>query len=58
MKWEYLIVALSQFAPPTAAPGASNAVNVLNHEGSDGWEAVGLTPLGDGGYAVLMKRPV
>jgi len=58
MKWEYLIVALSEFAPPTAAPGASHAVVVLNREGSEGWEAVGLTPLGDGSFAVLMKRPV
>jgi hypothetical protein len=58
MKWEYLIVALSEFSAPTAAPGASDAVNVLNREGSDGWEAVGLTPLSDGGFAVLMKRSV
>jgi hypothetical protein len=56
MKWEYLIVALSEFSPPTAAQGASDAVNVLNREGSDGWEAVGLTPLSDGSFAVLMKR--
>jgi hypothetical protein len=58
MKWEYLIVALSEFSPPTAAPGASDAVNVLNREGSDGWEAVGLTMLTDGSFAVLMKRSV
>jgi hypothetical protein len=55
--WEYLIVALSEFSRPSAAPGASDAVNVLNREGSDGWEAVGLTPLSEGGFAVLMKRP-
>jgi len=58
MRWEYLIVALSEFAPATSARGASDAVNVLNREGSDGWEAVGLTPLSDGTFAVLMKRPV
>jgi len=58
MRWEYLIVALSEFAPATAAPGASDAVNVLNREGADEWEAVGLTPLGDGTFAVLMKRPL
>ena len=41
-----------------AARGASDAVNVLNREGADGWEAVGLTPLSDGSFAVLMKRSV
>ena len=28
--WEYLIVALPRFEPPTCAPGASAAVRTLN----------------------------
>ena len=55
--WEYLIVELPSFEPATHAPGASAAVNALNREGDQGWEAVGLTPLSDGRIAVLLKRP-
>jgi hypothetical protein len=55
--WEYLIVQLPSFEPPTHAPGASAAVHSLNEEGERGWEAVGLTPLADGSIAVLLKRP-
>jgi hypothetical protein len=55
--WEYLIVELPSFEAPSLAPGASAAVHALNHEGEQGWEAVGLTPLGDGRIAVLLKRP-
>ena len=55
--WEYLIVELPNLEAPTHAPGASAAVHVLNHEGAQGWEAVGLTPLADGRIAVLLKRP-
>ena len=55
--WEYLIVQLPGFEPPTHAPGASAAVQSLNEEGDRGWEAVGLTPLADGSIAVLLKRP-
>jgi hypothetical protein len=29
---------------------------MLNNEGSNGWEAVGMTALGHGRVAVLMKR--
>ena len=56
--WEYLIVALPRFEPPTHAPGASAAVHSLNEEGERGWEAVGMTTLADGSLAVLFKRPV
>ncbi|MEY2434700.1 MAG: hypothetical protein QOC92_4425 [Acidimicrobiaceae bacterium] len=56
--WEYLIVALPQFQPPTGAPGGSPAVEALNREGRSGWEAVGMTVLADGVIAVLLKRPV
>ncbi|HKY15811.1 MAG TPA: hypothetical protein VJM33_12880 [Microthrixaceae bacterium] len=54
--WEYLIVALPTFKPSTTTQGQSDSVVVLNHEGADGWEAVGMTALGDGQVAVLMKR--
>jgi hypothetical protein len=55
--WEYLIVALPAFEAPTRAPGVSASVEALNGEGSQGWEAVGMTVLADGTVAVLMKKP-
>jgi hypothetical protein len=55
--WEYLIVELPSFEPPTHAPGASPAVHALNEEGERGWEAVGMSSLADGKIAVLFKRP-
>jgi hypothetical protein len=57
-RWEYLIVALPQFQPPSSAPGESAAVEALNREGESGWEAVGMTVIADGVIAVLLKRPV
>ena len=54
--WEYLIVALPAFKAASATQGQSASVVALNHEGADGWEAVGMTDLGDGHVAVLMKR--
>ena len=54
--WEYLIVALPAFKAATATQGQSDSVVALNREGADGWEAVGMTALGDGHVAVLMKR--
>ena len=54
--WEYLIVSLPQFEPARAAQGQSPAVKMLNREGDKGWEAVGMTALGDGTCAVLLKR--
>ncbi len=56
-KWEYIIIALPAFRAPTNAPASSEAVEVLNREGAMGWEAVGMTALGDGAVAVLCKRP-
>ena len=56
--WEYLIVSLPEFEPARAAQGESPAVILLNREGGNGWEAVGMTPLRDGSSAVLLKRPV
>ena len=55
-RWEYLIVALPNFEPPTAVPAGSAAVAALNREGEDGWEAVGMTSLADRSVAVLLKR--
>ena len=57
-RWEYLIVALPEFKPAVTYQGQSASVEMLNGEGHDGWEAVGLTTLPDGLVAVLMKRPV
>jgi hypothetical protein len=56
-QWEYLIVALPQFQPPTQIPGGSAAIGALNREGHDGWEAIGMTALPGGTIAVLLKRP-
>jgi hypothetical protein len=55
--WEYLILELPSFEPPTRAPGASAAVHALNKEGEDGWEAVGMIPLAEEKIAVLLKKP-
>jgi hypothetical protein len=56
--WEYLILALPAFKTATAIQGQSDSVAVLNTEGSEGWEAVGMTALGNGQVAVLLKRLV
>ena len=55
--WEYLIVDLPSFEPPTHAPGASAAVHALNEEGALGWEAVGMTPWPIGGSPCCSKGP-
>ena len=55
--WEYLIVSLPKFHEARAEQGESASVTMLNVEGSRGWEAVGLTAMGDGNFAVLLKRP-
>ena len=54
--WEYLIVALPAFKAATDTQGNSDSVTMLNREGRNGWEAVSMTPMDDGRYAVLMKR--
>ncbi len=54
--WEYLIVALPEFEPPTASPERSAAVQRLDELGGEGWEAVGMTVLTNNGVAVLLKR--
>jgi Domain of unknown function (DUF4177) len=55
--WEYRIVSLPTFETAKSAPGASASVDMLNAEGAEGWEAVGMTVLADGTVAVLLKRP-
>ena len=55
-RWEYLIIALPRFEPPTATPTGSAAIEALNREGEQAWEAVGMTCLADASVAVLLKR--
>ena len=55
--WEYLIVSLPAFGAAKAMQGDSASVDVLNREGADGWEAVGMAVLVDETIAVLLKRP-
>jgi hypothetical protein len=57
ISWEYHIISLPTFEPPTSSPAASAAVRTLNEEGTRGWEVVGLTAMLDGGVVVLLKRP-
>ena len=54
--WEYLILSLPAFEAAKSTQGHSAAVDVLNHEGSVGWEAVGISTLADASVAVLLKR--
>lgn len=54
--WEYLIISLPPFEAAKATQGHSSAVDVLNREGGDGWEAVGMSTLTDASVAVLLKR--
>ncbi|MGD9996076.1 MAG: hypothetical protein AB7L17_00840 [Ilumatobacteraceae bacterium] len=54
--FEYLIVSLPTFGAPSTTQGRSASVDVLNLEGAEGWEAVGMTSLADSGVAVLLKR--
>src|SRR4030088_3135621 len=55
-QWEYLIVGLSEFEHARTEQGGSVAVSKLNLEGAEGWEAVAMTPMAGGGFAVLLKR--
>jgi len=54
--FEYLIVSLPTFEAANAAQGHSASVDLLNREGADGWEAVGMSTLADASVAVLLKR--
>jgi hypothetical protein len=55
--WRYRVVALPRFVDPTTSAEPSAAVEVLNQQGADGWEAVGMTVLPNGSIAVLLKKP-
>ena len=55
--WEYLILSLPAFEAAKATQGQSAAVDMLDREGADGWEAVGMSVLTDASVAVLLKRP-
>jgi len=54
--WEYLIVALPDFGAAATSQGESPSVSLLNKEGTQGWEAIGMTSLDGGHVAVLLKR--
>lgn len=54
--WEYLIVSLPAFGAARSVQGESTAVDILDHEGAAGWEAVGMSTLPDASVAVLLKR--
>lgn len=56
-RWEYLIVSLPAFEAAKSMQGGSASVNMLNREGLEGWEAVGISSLADASVAVLLKRP-
>jgi len=56
-RWEYLIISLPDFEAAKAVQGGSASVARLNREGADGWEALGMTALPDGHFAVLLKGP-
>jgi len=55
--FEYLIVSLPTMEAAKATQGHSPSVDMLNREGAEGWEAVGISTLGDSRVAVLLKRP-
>jgi hypothetical protein len=56
-RWEYLMLALPRFEPPTTGRGESPAVRALDEVGEEGWEAVSMTQLLDDSVVVLLKRP-
>jgi hypothetical protein len=56
--WEYMLIALPQLEPPTASRATSAPIRMLNDEGADGWEAVGMLTLpSSDSLIVLLKRP-
>ena len=57
-QWEYTIVALPTFEAPTSSRATSAPVRMLNDEGLNGWEAVGMTVLENRSVAVLLKRRI
>jgi hypothetical protein len=57
-RFEYLIVSLPTFEGARKTQGHSPSVDLLNRQGGEGWEAVGMSTLADSSVAVLLKRPV
>jgi hypothetical protein len=55
--WEYRIMSLPRFEGATISSEPSAVVTMLNEQGADGWEAIGMMTLPTGSVAVLMKRP-
>jgi hypothetical protein len=55
-RWEYRIVAMPPFRPPTPTAVGSEAIHALNKEGEQGWEAVTMMELADGTITTLFKR--
>jgi hypothetical protein len=55
--WEYMLVALPHFEPPTSSRATSASIRMLNDEGGEGWEAVSMVVLPTESVAVLLKRP-
>lgn len=51
-------MSLPPFEEPTISDEPSPAITMLNEQGAEGWEALGIMVLSTGGVAVLMKRPV
>lgn len=58
ISWEYLLVSLADAEQLEPEAGDSTEFTSLNEKGVKGWEAVGITTLGHGESAVLMKRPL
>ena len=50
-------MSLPRFEEPTSSSEPSLVVAMLNEQGAEGWEAVGMTVLPEGGVAVLLKKP-
>jgi len=50
-------MSLPQFEAATSSSDPSPVVMMLNEQGVEGWEAVGMMILPTGGVGVLLKRP-
>jgi hypothetical protein len=50
-------MSLPRFEEPTISSDPSPVVMMLNEQGAEGWEAVGMTVVPGGGVAVLLKKP-
>ena len=55
--WEYMLIALPPLEAPTSSRATSASIRMLNDEGADGWEAVGMLGSSTDHLIVLLKRP-